>query len=122
MSEPNVADERSGLARIAGGDLAEIRELRGQLSVFARGTDDPQLRELTADVLAGRRKLRELLTDPGFNAVLNRRLDNVSAGLDRLTDHERELVWNRDRPPVSDEDLAEGQDRLARGLPWRDRA
>lgn len=46
------ADQINGIAALTHGDPKRARELRTDLAVFARRTDNPVIRRMVADVLA----------------------------------------------------------------------
>jgi hypothetical protein len=97
----NPADQESGIARITHGNERDARELRANLAVFARRSDNPQITRLVNDVLAGRRNVREVLRTKEFTDALGANLRKIEAGLDQLTNEERAEVWDRKRPRTS---------------------
>jgi len=92
----------SGISQLAHGDPAGARQLRAGLAAFARQVDDPQLRKLVADVLAGRRNVRQVLQSEKFNEIGEQRLANLKEGLARLTDEQRATVFDPNRTPTPD--------------------
>ena len=96
----NPADEQSGIARIVRGDVQNARELRANLAVFARRSGSIRMRRLVADVLAGRRSVREVLQTKEFNEAGQANLSKIEQGLDQLTDEERTEVFDASRPPT----------------------
>ncbi|TNC21077.1 hypothetical protein [Amycolatopsis alkalitolerans] len=95
----------SGITKLVGGNPDDARELRANLSLFARRADTPNVRRLVSDVLAGRRNVREVFRTPEFEQLVASRVANIEAGLDQLNDEERAEVWNQDRPRTSPEAL-----------------
>lgn len=94
-------DQLNGIESLTRGDEADARELRANLAVFARTVDKPGITNLVADVLSGRRNVREVFRTEEFEDVLGRRFDNVQRALDRLSDDEREQLFDeaRERTP-----------------------
>jgi len=107
----NPADEdQSGITALARGDAASARELRANLAVFARQTDNPEVRSLVAGVLAGRRNVREVFQAREFNEVGLRRLANIEEGIARLNDEQRAELFNPNRPHTPTGKLAAMRD------------
>ncbi|HWC82128.1 MAG TPA: hypothetical protein VG756_19425 [Pseudonocardiaceae bacterium] len=106
----NPADEQSGITALTHGDEADGRELRANLAVFARQTDNPEMRSLVTDVLGGRRNVREVLRSPQFLDVAARRVANLEAGIARLSDEQRAELLNTDRPYTPEAKLAAMRD------------
>ncbi|HWC83419.1 MAG TPA: hypothetical protein VG756_25975, partial [Pseudonocardiaceae bacterium] len=98
-------DDESGITALTRGDAAGARELRANLAVFARQTDTPEVRRLVAEVLAGRRNVREVFASREFNEVGLRHVANVERGLAQLTEEQRAELFNPDRPPTPEDKL-----------------
>ena len=103
-------DEQSGIAELVHGDESRARELRANLAVFARRSDDPAMRPLVADVLAGRRNVRDVLRAKEFNDTGLRHVANLEKGLARLREEQRAELFSPNRPGTSDEKLTELRD------------
>jgi hypothetical protein len=106
----NLADERSGIAKLVHGDESRARELRANLAVFARRSGDPGMRTLVADVLAGRRNVRDVLRAKEFNDTGLRHVANIEKGLARLSEEQRADLFGPNRPGTPDEKLTELRD------------
>lgn len=91
------ADTDSGIGNLVHGSEQDARELRANLATFARRTDDPNIRRLVSNVLAGRRNVREIFRTPEFLAAAGTHLDKIEEGLANLTDEERAQVWDQTR-------------------------
>ena len=85
----------SAIDKITGGDARAARRLRTTIAVIMRRTDDPELRALGTEVLAGRENVRTFLTHPSLQSMAERNLNNLEEGLNRLSDEEREEVMSR---------------------------
>lgn len=85
----------SAISHITGGDERAARRLRSTIAVIMRRTEDPQLRALGAEVLAGRENVRRFLTHPSLMGMAERNFANLEEGLNRLSDDEREEVMSR---------------------------
>jgi hypothetical protein len=92
------ADADSGITNLVHGNEQDARELRANLATFARRTDNPDIRKLVSNVLAGRRNVREVFRTPEFLATAGTHLGNVEQGLAQLTDEERAHVFDQTRP------------------------
>ena len=110
MTERN---DRSGIDRLVHGDPNDAKELRANLAVFARRTDDPRIRSMVTDVLAGRRNVREVFRTKEFNDAVSGGIDKIEAGIEALTDEEREWVFDRNRPPTPQSTLDKLRDEAA---------
>ncbi|MEO5853051.1 MAG: hypothetical protein ABIQ15_11110 [Nocardioides sp.] len=96
----------SGIDQMTRGDARQARDLRATMAVIARRTDDPDLRALVVDVLAGRTSVRRVFEHPSFWSMAQTNLDNLEQGLERLSPEERETVTSQDRvEQTSDEDI-----------------
>lgn len=93
MSDTNA--DFSAISHITGGDERAARRLRSTIAVIMRRTEDPQLRALGAEVLAGRENVRRFLTHPSLMGMAERTFTNLEEGLNRLSDDEREDVMSR---------------------------
>jgi hypothetical protein len=91
------ADMDSGISSLVHGSEQDARELRANLAAFARRSDDPNLRKLVSNVLAGRRNVREIFRAPEFIEAAGTHLDRIEQGLSSLTDEERARVWDQTR-------------------------
>jgi hypothetical protein len=92
------ADDAAGISNLVHGNERDARELRANLAVFARQTDNRDIRRLVSEVLAGRRTVREVFRTPEFAAAVSGRLDKIEQGLAQLTDEERARVFDPARP------------------------
>jgi hypothetical protein len=106
----NPADEESGIAKLVHGDESRARELRANLAVFARRSVDPGIRTLVADVLAGRRNVRDVLRAKEFNDTGLRHVANIEKSLARLSGEQRADLFSPNRPRTPDETLTELRD------------
>jgi hypothetical protein len=104
------ADERSGIASLVHGSASDARDLRANLAVFARKTDNPRIRAMVSDVLAGRGDVRDVFRTPEFNECAARGLNRIEAGIDQLTDEQRAEVFDINRPRTQDEKIAAMRD------------
>lgn len=77
------------LLDVAGGDPALSHRLRDSLKTLSERTEDPEFRRLVADVLAGRRGLREVASTPGFASVLNPRVEQFAQRWAETSEEER---------------------------------
>jgi len=111
VTEPH---DQSAIDQITHGDERLARHLRGTLAVIARRTDDPSLRQLVVNVLAGRESVRRVYEHPSFWAMATKNFENLEAGIDRLTDEEREMVRDKiDEQETPDDEVTamqEGRD------------
>ncbi|MFY1688379.1 hypothetical protein [Plantactinospora sp. WMMB782] len=90
MTRPNEQDEpEEPMLDVAGGDPALSRHLRDSLKVLGERTDDPEFRRLVADVLAGRRGLREAAGSPVFAAAVDARVDQFIERWAEIPEEER---------------------------------
>jgi hypothetical protein len=105
LTHARTPDQHNGIAALVHGDPQRARELRADLAVFARRSDNPNLRRQVADVLAGRRNVREVLRTPEFNNAAAAALGNIEDGLAQLTDEQRAQVWDRTRPRTQESNL-----------------
>ena len=85
----------SAIDAMAHGDERAARQLRADVAVISRRTDDPDLRHLCRDILAGRQSVRRMFEHPSFWAMADRNMANLEEGLDRLTDEERDILMDR---------------------------
>jgi len=85
----------SAISHITGGDEHAARRLKATIAVIMRRTEDPELRALGKEVLAGRENVRRFLTHPSLMGMAERNFNNLEAGLERLSDEEREDVMSR---------------------------
>jgi len=99
------ADDAAGISNLVRGNERDARELRANLAVFARQTDNRDIRRLVSDVLAGRRNVREVFRTPEFAAAVSGRLDKIEQGLAQLTDEERARVFDPARPRTAQSTL-----------------
>lgn len=90
--------DRSGIDALTHGDAGDARELRANIAVFARQSNSPRIRKMVAEVLAGKRDVREIFRTPEFTAVLGRRLGNLEAGIAALSEKDRAMVFDQTRP------------------------
>lgn len=77
------------LLDVAGGDPALSHRLRDSLKVLSERTDDPEFRRLVADVLAGRRGLRDVAQSPAFASALNPRVEQFAKRWAESSEEER---------------------------------
>ncbi|MDG4790408.1 hypothetical protein O7626_31575 [Micromonospora sp. WMMD1102] len=90
MTRPNKQDEQDEpMLDVAGGDPALSRHLRESLKVLSERTDDPEFRRLVADVLAGRRGLREAAGTPVFASAVDARVDQFIERWAEIPEEER---------------------------------
>lgn len=85
----------SAISQITGGDERAARRLKATIAVIMRRTDDPELRALGKDVLAGRENVRRFLTHPSLMSMAERNFAKLEEGVNRLSDDEREDVMSR---------------------------
>lgn len=106
------------LARMAerNPDLARI--VRANLAVYARRSDDPQVRDQVRDVLAGRADLSEVLVSPPFTETVDTHLDNLLAGVEQLSPEEKAQAFDRSGEPTSEAELAALRDAATPGDGW----
>ncbi|MGH3626974.1 MAG: hypothetical protein ACRDRL_05975, partial [Sciscionella sp.] len=62
----DTSHDESGITQIVHGDETAAREMRANLAKFARQTDSPEIRRLVAQVLRGRRSVREVFRSKEF--------------------------------------------------------
>ena len=105
MTGPDPRDVRSGIASITGGDVRATREFRANLAVFARRQDDPEVRRMVAEVLAGRRPVGDVLRSEAFTSVGRRHFENLQAGIAAMTPEQRAEAFDIDRPRTPQRDL-----------------
>lgn len=110
-------DEKSGIARIAHGDEEKAREFRANLAVFARRSNNPQLRRLVVDVLGGRREVREVFATPEWRMAVSKNIARVERGIAALTDEQREQVFDPNRPRTPTGKLDAMRDKAVAGRP-----
>ncbi|MEN3609206.1 hypothetical protein AAH979_06620 [Plantactinospora sp. ZYX-F-223] len=104
------------LLDVAGGDPALSHRLRDSLKILSERTDDPEFRRLVADVLAGRRGLRDMATSPVFASALNPRLEQFARRWAETSEEEKaELAAEGER------ELAALREQLARERRDRER-
>lgn len=113
-------DDRSGIDRLVHGNPYDAKELRANLAVFARRTDDPRIRSMVTDVLAGRRDVREVFRTKEFHNAVSGGIGKIEAGLDALTDEERDWVFDRSRPRTPQSTLDNLRDEAAPAPPPAD--
>lgn len=94
----------SAIDAMAHGDERAARELRANVAVIARRTDDPSLRDLCVSILQGRESVRRMFAHPSFWAMAERNYQNLEEGLDRLSDEEREDLMDRIGEERTDDD------------------
>jgi hypothetical protein len=99
------ADDAAGISNLVHGNERDARELHANLAVFARQTDNRNIRRLVSEVLAGRRNVREVFRTPEFAAAVSGRLDKIEQGLAQLTDEERARVFDPARPRTAQSTL-----------------
>lgn len=85
----------SAIDAMSHGDERAARQLRADVAVISRRTDDPDLRHLCRDILAGRQSVRRMFEHPSFWAMADRNMANLERGLDRLSDEERQSLVDR---------------------------
>jgi hypothetical protein len=99
----------------AQGDRLRAEGLRRNLEAIHEGSDDPHVRRIVGEVLAGRRTVRELVRDPGFERELDRGMAAFADAWQELGPEERaELVRQGQRE--------EAERRAQLGLPPSDEA
>lgn len=102
----------SAIDAMAHGDERAARQLRADVAVISRRTDDPDLRHLCRDILAGRQSVRRMFEHPSFWSMADRNLSNLEEGLDRLSEEERESLMEQVGEARTDDEeietLAEG--------------
>lgn len=97
----------SAITQMTRGDERQAAQLRGNLAVIARRTDDPSLRSLIEQVLAGTQSVRRVFEHPSFWAMTERNLRNLQEGLDRLDPEQREQLLDPEaRHYTPDDDVA----------------
>ena len=74
----------SAISHVTGGDEHAARRLKATIAVIMRRTEDPELRALGKEVLAGRENVRRFLTHPSLMGMAERNFNNLEAGLERL--------------------------------------
>ncbi|GAA3759664.1 hypothetical protein GCM10022225_51440 [Plantactinospora mayteni] len=108
------------LLDVAGGDPALSRHLRDSLKTLGERTDDPEFRRLVADVLEGRRGLREVATTPAFASAINPRLEQFAQRWAEIPEEERaELADQGEREFTALRQRLE-RERRDRERWWRD--
>jgi hypothetical protein len=110
-------NDRSGIDRLVHDDPNDARELRANLAVFARRTGDPRIRSMVTDVLAGRRDVREVFHTKEFSDAVSDGIGKIEAGIEALTDEEREWVFDRSRPRTPQSTLDQLRDDAAPAPP-----
>jgi len=107
----------SAIDAMAHGDERAARQLRADVAVISRRTDDPDLRQLCRDILAGRQSVRRMFEHPSFWAMADRNMSHLEQGLARLSDEERESLMDRVGEERTDdaeiEALTEGEETAA---------
>jgi hypothetical protein len=111
------ADADSGISNLVHGSEQDARELRANLAAFARRTDDPNIRKLVSNVLAGRRNVREIFRTPEFIEAAGTHLGKIEEGLSNLTDEERAQVWDQTRARTDQSTLTAMRDAHDPGGP-----
>lgn len=107
----------SAIDQITGGDARAARRLRATIAVIMRRTEDPELRALGKDVLAGRENVRRFLTHSSLQGMAERNLDNLEEGLGRLSDEERDDVMSRAGEEVTPDEVIDELREPAGGTP-----
>lgn len=74
------------------GDRASGSALRSHLATIARDFADSPIGELADEVLAGRRPIRDLGTDPQFGVLIAEGMNSYREYLDTLTPEERQAT------------------------------
>ena len=100
---PADDEDQSGIMDLVHGDAASARDLRANLAVFARRSDNPQIHRLVSEVLSGKRSVREVFKTKEFNDASLKHFANVEKGIAQLTEEQRAELWNPDRPRTPDE-------------------
>lgn len=103
----------SGIDAITHGDARAARELRANIAVIARRTDDRSLRDLCVQVLEGRESVRRVFSHGSFWEMASKNIENLEEGLERLSDEEREDLMDRvgeERTPDEDIDALRDQE------------
>ena len=107
----------SAIDAMAHGDERAARQLRADVAVISRRTDDPDLRHLCRDILAGRQSVRRMFEHPSFWSMADRHMSHLEQGLARLSDEERESLMERVGEERTDdaeiEALTEGEETAA---------
>lgn len=85
----------SAISQITDGDERAAQRLKATIAVIMRRTEDPELRALGKEVLAGRENVRRFLTHPSLMGMAERNFANLEEGVERLSDEEREDVMSR---------------------------
>jgi hypothetical protein len=111
------ADTDSGISNLVHGSEQDARELRANLAAFARRSDDPNIRKLVSNILAGRRNVREIFRTPEFAEAAGTHLDRIEEGLSNLTDEERARVWDQTRARTDQSTLTAMRDAHDPGGP-----
>ena len=93
-----------------GGDRTRSHHLRRNLATIAEHADDPRVRRLVEEVLAGRRTVRELVRDEAFEAVLD-------SGMAAFAERWQELSVEERAELVREGQQQEAARREAEGLP-----
>ena len=106
------------LGRMAERSPELARIVRANLAVYARRSDDPQVREQVKGVLDGRRDLDEVLNSRPFAETVDRHVDNLLAGVEQLTPEERAKAFDRSGEPTSEAELAALRDAATPGDGW----
>lgn len=103
----------SGIDSITHGDERAARELRANIAVIARRTEDPSLRDLCVKVLEGRESVRRVFAHGSFWSMAEKNMENLEQGLEQLSDDQREDLMGRvgsERTPDEDIDALRDQD------------
>ncbi len=112
----------SGIDAITHGDARAARELRANIAVIARRTEDKSLRDLCVKVLEGRESVRRVFAHSSFWDMAGKSIENLEKGLDQLSDEQREDLMDRvGQERTSDEDIAAMRDQEPPPEPPADR-
>lgn len=103
----------SGIDAITHGDERAARELRANIAVIARRTEDRSLRDLCVKVLEGRESVRRVFSHGSFWEMAGKNIENLEKGLEQLSDEQREDLMDRvgqERTPDEDIDALRDQE------------
>lgn len=92
------------------GDRFRADGLRRNLEAIAARSDDPHVRRLVAEVLAGQKTVRELVRDETFVGELNKGMKQFADSWEQLTPEQRAAL-------VRQGQAEESARRVAAGLP-----
>lgn len=113
----------SGIEAMTRGDERAARELRANIAVITRRTEDRSLRDLCVKVLDGRESVRRVFAHESFWSMTAANLENLEKGLDKLSDDERDDLMDRvGSERTDDEEIDALRDQEPPPPPPRDRS